>query len=237
MKTSQIAGMVLLSALLGTAAASFAVQEHSEEKQDHSQEKSHRQAKPQPQHIQKQQRAQQPRQEQRPQQQQHAQQQRAQQQRAQQQNSREQHAQQQQRAQQEHSRQDRGNGQTQRAQQQRGEEQRVWQDHRASNWQSDHRSWEQRGGYHGYRIPEDRFRGYFGQDHWFRIGGLPFMVEAGYPRFQYQGYWLDILDPWPANWGDGWYDNDDVYVADQDGGYYLFNRRHPGIGIAISISR
>ena len=34
-----------------------------------------------------------------------------------------------------------------------------------------------------------------------------------------------------------WYDNDDVYVTYADNGYYLYNRRYPNVGIAISISR
>ncbi len=33
--------------------------------------------------------------------------------------------------------------------------------------------------YHGYRIPDDRFRGYFGPEHGFRIYGLPFQVYGG----------------------------------------------------------
>jgi hypothetical protein len=225
MKTIGITCTVILSALLGTAASALAAQEHPGEKQDHSQQQnSHEEAKPQQQHIQKQQRAQQPRQEQsRPQH--HAQPSRQEQSRPQQQ-----HAQQPVQRQQ-------ANRTQQRSPEQRGAEQRVWQEHRASNWQSDHRTWQQRGGYRGYRIPEHQFQGYFGRNHWFRIGGLPFMVEGGYPRFQYEGYWFSLLDPWPANWGDSWYDNDDVYVDYVDNGYYLFNRTYPGMGIAISISR
>jgi hypothetical protein len=96
--------------------------------------------------------------------------------------------------------------------------------------------WQQRGGYNGYRIPGDRFRGYFGPEHGFRIEGLPFMVVGGYPRFEYDGYWLSVVDPWPSNWGDDWYDNDQVYVAYVDNGYYLYNRSYPGVGIAVSIS-
>jgi len=30
----------------------------------------------------------------------------------------------------------------------------VWQQHRATNWQSEHRDWQRRGGYNGYRIPD-----------------------------------------------------------------------------------
>jgi hypothetical protein len=112
----------------------------------------------------------------------------------------------------------------------------AWQAHGSQHWDTDHRTWQQRGGYRGYRIPDDRFRGYFGRDHGFRISGLPFLVVGGFPRFQYQGYWFSAVDPWPEYWGDDWYDNDDVYVAYVDNGYYLYNRRYPNVGIAIDIS-
>ena len=59
---------------------------------------------------------------------------------------------------------------------------------------------------------------------------------AGYPRFQYSGYWFSLVDPWPEYWANDWYDTDDVYVTYVDNGYYLFNRRYPRTGIAISIS-
>lgn len=62
------------------------------------------------------------------------------------------------------------------------------------------------------------------------------MVVGGYPRFQYQGYWFSAVDPWPEYWGNDWYDNDEVYVNYVDNGYYLYNRRYPGVGIAINIS-
>lgn len=112
----------------------------------------------------------------------------------------------------------------------------AWQRHRSQHWESDHRNWRQRGGYRGYRIPEERFRGYFGPEHGFRIHGLPFLVVRGYPRFQYHGYWVSAVDPWPEYWGERRYDNDDVYVTYVDDGYYLYNRRYPNAGVAISIS-
>jgi len=62
------------------------------------------------------------------------------------------------------------------------------------------------------------------------------MVYGGYPRFQYEGYWITLLDPWPEYWSNNWYNNDDVYVNYGYDGYYMYNRRYPGVGIAISIS-
>ena len=125
-------------------------------------------------------------------------------------------------------------------QQQRGwlgqgswQEHSSWQQDRAQNWQAQHRTWAQRGGYGGYYIPQDSFQLYFGSGHWFRIHGRP-MIVGGYPRFQYGGFWFMLLDPWPERWSDNWYDTDDVYIA-YDNGYYLYNRRDPGVGIAISV--
>jgi hypothetical protein len=124
----------------------------------------------------------------------------------------------------------------QRRAQQRKQES-AWQERRANHWQYEHRNWQQRGGYKGDRIPEDYFRDHFGDTHAFRIYGLPFMYEAGNPRFQYDGYWFTLLDPYPEDWGGRWYETDDVYVAYRGDGYYLFNRRNPNpAGIALSVS-
>src|SRR5260370_39840405 len=69
--------------------------------------------------------------------------------------------------------------------QQRGEQQAAWEGRRAHNWKSEHRDWQQRGGYNGYRIPEDRYRGNFGPSHALRIYSYPVVVVGRYPRFQY----------------------------------------------------
>jgi hypothetical protein len=114
------------------------------------------------------------------------------------------------------------------------QQQVAWQGDRAHSWQSEHRTWQQRGGYDGYRVPDDRFRGYYGQDHGFRIYSLPVMYVGGHRRFQYGGYWFGLVDPWPEYWSNDWYDSDDVYVDYYGDGYYLYNRRYPGDRIAIS---
>jgi hypothetical protein len=118
---------------------------------------------------------------------------------------------------------------------QQSQQRQVWQEHRAQNWQSEHRTWQQRGGYNGYRIPDDRYRGNFGPSHFFRVDRYPMEVYGGYPRFQYGGFWFGFVDPWPERWSDNWYDNDDVYIDYSDDGYYLFNRRYPGDRIAVMV--
>jgi hypothetical protein len=109
-----------------------------------------------------------------------------------------------------------------------------WQGGRSEHWDRDHRTWAQRGGYGGFFIPQAAFSVSFGSQHWFRMHGRPTMY-MGYPRFSYGGYSFMLVDPWPENWANNWYDNDDVYI-DYDNGYYLHNRRHPGVGIAVTVA-
>ena len=84
-------------------------------------------------------------------------------------------------------------------------------------------------GHHYGRIPDDRYRAHFGYRHFFRMG-RPRMYN-GYHRFLCGGYWFGYNEPWPPGWGY----TDDVYVEYIEGGYYLFNRRHPGIHITLNI--
>jgi hypothetical protein len=232
-----IISSAVLALVIGIAVPAFAQQEEKGDKQDQpKQQKAKEQAKPEQQHSQQQQNSGKPQHQEQGNQQEHAKQQQQPDQ------NKQQHAQQQQ----QHDKQQHQNQSNQQqahvqqhpqhSQERQRDEQRAWQDHRATSWQSDHRTWRQRGGYDGYRIPEDRYRGYFGPQHWFRIYDRPFVVYGGYPRFQYGGYWVTLLDPWPEYWSNDWYDNDDVYVDYGNDGYYMYNRRYPGVGIAISIS-
>lgn len=118
----------------------------------------------------------------------------------------------------------------------RSRPQDVWQGHRAQHWQHEHHTWRERGGYRGYRIPEDRFRAHFGRGHWFRVHSVPIIVVDGFPRFQYGGFWFSMVDPWPEYWSRTWYETDDVYVDYVNDGYYMYNRRHPGVAIAVNVS-
>jgi hypothetical protein len=107
---------------------------------------------------------------------------------------------------------------------------------RAGSWKDEHQDWSHRGGYNGYRIPEARFRLYFGHDHFFRINGLPLLFVGGMPRFQYDGYWVTIVDPWPESWGPNWYETDDVYLDNTGDGYYMYDRNYPDFPIAVTVS-
>jgi hypothetical protein len=106
----------------------------------------------------------------------------------------------------------------------------------AHSWNEEHRTWRQRGGYNGYRIPEDRYKLYFGSGHFFRMSRLPLVFVGGYPRFQYDGYWVTLVDPWPESWPPNWYETDDLYVDYTDDGYYLYDRQRPGVAIAVTIA-
>jgi hypothetical protein len=214
----------VLFSLIATVVPTYAQQDQRQP--DAKPPKQEQQAKPEKQKSkdkQQQQRVQQPQQGQR-----------QQQQRVQQQRQQDQNRQQQQRAQQQ--RQQQSNRPSQQGQRvQRGEQRGVWQQHRARSWEAEHRTWQQRGGYDGYRIPEYRYRRYFGPRHPFRIYRYPVMLFGGYPRFQYGGFWFSLMDPWPEYWSDDWWENDDVYIDYYEDGYYLYNRRYPGVRIAITV--
>ena len=242
MKVLTTLGIAALFLSFGTIAPAFAQHEQEEAKPESNHQQEHAQ-QPQQQHAQQpqQQHAQQPPQQHAQQsQQQHAQQ--PQQQHAQQ--SQQQHAQQSQQAMQQHKQQPRQQQANQQGiqqqahhtQEQQNVQQAAWQGHRSENWQSDHRTWQQRGGYNGYRIPANHYNGHFGSSHEFVIFSQPYMVIGGFPRFQYGGYWFSLVDPWPNSWASNWYETDDIYVSYADNGYYIYDRRYPGVGIAVSVS-
>jgi outer membrane biosynthesis protein TonB len=85
----------------------------------------------------------------------------------------------------------------------------------------------QPAGSHG-RIPDDRFRASFGREHSFHVNRSDF---EGSRRFQYGGFWFNVLDPWPV----GWLYTDNVYVDYINGGYFLCDPIHPGVNISINI--
>jgi len=116
-----------------------------------------------------------------------------------------------------------------------GQHQSAWPARRSRDWKTEHRTWQDRGGYRGYRIPDTRFRRSFGPGHGFRMFRFPLVVVGGFPRFQFNGLWFSVMDPWPEYWSETWYGDDDLTIEYWDGGYYLLNRRHPLDRIAITV--
>ena len=86
----------------------------------------------------------------------------------------------------------------------------------------------QPAGGHG-SIPAAKFRASFGSGHTFHVNRSQFANGGG--RFQYGGFWFNVLNPWPA----GWLYTDSVYVDYLNGGYFLCNPVHPGVYISINI--
>ncbi len=75
----------------------------------------------------------------------------------------------------------------------------------------------------------------FGPGHFFRLHAPPTIYE-GYPRFYYGGYNFTIVDPWPAYWGDAWYDADELFISWDGDGYYLHDRRYPDMALAVTVN-
>jgi hypothetical protein len=115
------------------------------------------------------------------------------------------------------------------------EQQGVWPRYRAQAWNTQHRTWAQRGGYGGYRIPSASFGIYFGRPHRFHLSSYQIRVVGEYPEFYADGFWFTVMDPVPEYWGDDWYDSDYVTIVQQDDGYYLLDETHPDALVAISV--
>jgi hypothetical protein len=76
------------------------------------------------------------------------------------------------------------------------------------------------------RIPDQDFRAHFGREHAFRV------ARRDDRRFNYGGYWFVYSQPWP----EGWSYDDDVYVDDVDGEYYLIDPVHPGVRLLVIVA-
>jgi phage repressor protein C with HTH and peptisase S24 domain len=86
------------------------------------------------------------------------------------------------------------------------------------------------GGDHGGgRIPEDRYRAHFGEEHRFHVSQADYGRDR---RFQYGGYTFGFVDEWPSNW----LYTQDVFVIEIDGVYYLCNPTYPGVNIALRVA-
>jgi hypothetical protein len=88
---------------------------------------------------------------------------------------------------------------------------------------------QQRAGNNGGgRIPADKFKAHFGQQHTFRVT----QAEYGNRSFQYGGYSFGFVDPWPSNW----LYTQNVYVIEINGVYYLCNASFPGVNLVLSFT-
>jgi outer membrane biosynthesis protein TonB len=81
----------------------------------------------------------------------------------------------------------------------------------------------------GGRVPDDRYRANFGQEHRFRVS----QADYSNRRFQYSGYSFGFVDAWPGNW----LYTQDVFVVEIDGVYYLCNASYPGVNIELSFTQ
>jgi hypothetical protein len=84
-----------------------------------------------------------------------------------------------------------------------------------------------RGNYAHGRISDDRYASNFGSGHSFRVN----RGDYDRRRFEYGGYSFGFIDPWPVAWGY----SDDVYVVYDGGGYFMYDRFHPGLRISVNI--
>jgi hypothetical protein len=88
---------------------------------------------------------------------------------------------------------------------------------------------QQRAGNNGGgRIPADKFKANFGQQHSFRVSQSDYSNR----RFQYGGYSFGFVDPWPSNW----LYTQNVYVIEINGVYYLCNASFPGVNLVLSFT-
>lgn len=79
------------------------------------------------------------------------------------------------------------------------------------------------------RISDEHFRAHFGRDHYFAVGRVT--VVAGHQHFAYGGYRFAVGQPWPARWAY----TDHCYIDFVEGRYFLFNVRHPGVRVAVTV--
>jgi flagellar motor protein MotB len=88
-----------------------------------------------------------------------------------------------------------------------------------------HNSAPAQNGGNARRIPDDKFRTHFGPQHHFRV------ARGNNGRFQYGGYWFVYTNPWPVGWS---YD-DDCYIEDDGGVYYLVDVLHPDLRLVVVV--
>ena len=134
-----------------------------------------------------------------------------------------------------HNRPEANRPQEQREQQPRDQQQRDQRRDQGQRTTENDRSGQNMGrdqnrnsGERGRRLPDDQFRAHFGPEHRFHVDRQR-IVNVSQPVVVYGGYSFQLVDAWPADWS---YD-DDCYIDDVDGEYFLFDVFHPGVRIAV----
>ena len=89
------------------------------------------------------------------------------------------------------------------------------------------------GAKQGKKIPDDKFRAHFGQQHKVKVTQVihETRIVPGQTQFIYSGYTFVFVDPWPAEWAF----TDDCYIDFIDDEYVLVNPFHPGFYVALTI--
>jgi outer membrane biosynthesis protein TonB len=77
----------------------------------------------------------------------------------------------------------------------------------------------------GQKIPQEKFRANFGREHRFRL------ARRDDRRFQYGGYWFEVVEVWPA----GWSFDDECYIEEDGDDYYLVDILHPEIRVFVIV--
>ena len=77
----------------------------------------------------------------------------------------------------------------------------------------------------GHRISEAQFHANFGRQHTFRVQHTPDR------RFQSGGFVFEVVEVWPTFWNF----DDDAFIDDIDGDYYLCDAFHPELRVLIIV--
>lgn len=77
----------------------------------------------------------------------------------------------------------------------------------------------------GQKIPAEKFRADFGPQHHFRV------TRHDERRFQYGGYWFEVVEVWPASWDF----DDDCYIEEDGDDYYLVDVVHPELRVVVIV--
>ena len=77
----------------------------------------------------------------------------------------------------------------------------------------------------GRKIPVEKFHASFGREHTFRV------ARRDDRRFQYGGYWFEVVEVWPAAWSF----DDDCYIELAGDDYYLVDVVHPEFRVLVIV--